>query len=52
MRKEPTDNYIDFALLGNNIYNIIFMKYLFLSQNANSYYCNKYIIEDKEKETI
>ncbi len=52
MRKEPTDNYIDFALLGNNIYDIIFMKYLFLSQNANSYHCDKYIIDDKEKETI
>ena len=22
MRKEPTDNYINFALLGNNIYDL------------------------------
>lgn len=52
MRKEPIDNYIDFALLGNNIYDINFMKYLFLSQNVNSYYCDKYIIDDKGKETV
>ena len=52
LRKEPTDNYIDFALLGNNIYDITFMKYLLLSQNINSYYCDKYIINDKKKETI
>ena len=52
MRQEPTDNYIDFALLGNNIYDINFMHYLLLSQNVNSYYCNKYKIEDGEKENI
>ena len=52
MRKEPTDNYINFALLGNNIYDINFMKYLFLSQNVNSYYCDKYQIDDEEKEII
>jgi nucleoside 2-deoxyribosyltransferase len=49
MRKEPTDNYINFALLGNNIYDINFMNYLFESQNVNSYYCNKYkICDDKQ----
>ncbi len=52
MRKEPTDNYINFALLGNNIYDITFMNYLFESQNVNSYYCNKYKICDEEKENI
>ena len=52
MRKEPTDNYINFALLGNNVYDINFMKYLFLSQNVNSYYCDKYQIDDEEKEII
>lgn len=52
MRKEPTDNYENIALLGNNIYDIIFMNYLFLSQNVNSYYCDKYIIDDQEKENI
>ena len=50
MRNEPTDNYLDFALIGNNIYDILFMKYLFLSQNVNSYYCDKYQIIDEEKE--
>ncbi len=29
MRKEPTDNYINFALLGNNIYDMNFMKIYF-----------------------
>lgn len=52
MRKEPTDNYINFALLGNNIYDINFMNYLFLTQNVNSYYCNKYKLCDEEKENI
>ena len=52
MRKEPTDNYINFALLGNNIYDITFMNYLFESQNVNSYFCNKYKICDEEKENI
>lgn len=52
MRKEPTDNYINFALLGNNIYDISFMNYLFSSQNVNSYYCDKYKLCDREKETI
>ena len=52
MRKESTDNYINFALLGNNIYDITFMNYLFESQNVNSYYCNKYKIYDEEKENI
>ena len=28
MRKDPTDNYINFALLGNNIYDMNFMNYL------------------------
>jgi len=52
MRKEPTNNYINFVLLGNNIYDITFMNYLFQSQNVNSYYCNKYKICDEEKENI
>ena len=52
MRKEITDGYINFALLGNNVYDINFMKYLFLSQNVNSYYCDKYQIDDEEKEII
>ncbi len=52
MRKEPTDNYIDFALLGNNIYDINFMNYLFKSQNVNSYYCNKYKICDDKQENL
>ena len=42
MRKEITDNYTNFALLGNSIYGINFMYYLFLSQNVSAYYCNKY----------
>lgn len=50
MRKEPTDDYIDFSLIGNNSYDMMFMKYLFLSQNVNSYYCDKYKIDDEEKE--
>ena len=52
MRKEPTDNYIDFALLGNNIYDINFMNFLFESQNVNSYYCNKYKICDNKQENL
>ena len=48
MRKEPTDDYIDFSLIGNNSYDMMFMKYLFLSQNVNSYYCDKYKIDDEE----
>jgi hypothetical protein len=52
MRKEPTDNYVNFALLGNNIYDINFMNYLFASQNVNSYYCDKYKLCDEEKENI
>ncbi len=52
MRKEPTDDYIDFALIGNNIYDMLFMKYLFSSQNVNSYYCEKYQINDEKKEII
>lgn len=52
MRKEPTDNYINFALLGNNIYDINFMNYLFESQNVNSYYCNKYKIYDDKQENL
>lgn len=52
MRKEPTDNYINFALLGNNIYDITFMNYLFESQNVNSYYYSKYKICEEEKENI
>ena len=52
LRKELTDNYESIALLGNNIYDIIFMNYLFSSQNINSYYCNKYSIDDENKENI
>ena len=52
MRKEPTNDYVDFALLGNNIYDINFMNYLFLSQNVNSYYCDKYKIDDGEQKNI
>ena len=50
MRKIPTDNYINFALIGNNVYDILFMKYLFLSQNVSASYCDKFRIDDKEKE--
>lgn len=49
MRKEITDGYIDIALIGNNIYDMVFMKYLFLSQNVNSYYCDKYQMDDEEE---
>ena len=52
MRKEITDGYIDIALIGNNIYDMVFMKYLFLSQNVNSYYCDKYQMDDDEEEEI
>ena len=52
MRKEATEDYINFALIGNNIYDILFVKYLFLSQNVNIYYCDKYEIDDEEKENI
>lgn len=41
------DNYIDIALLGNNCYDINFMKHLFLSQNVRPYYCGKYAIEEQ-----
>ena len=51
MRKEPIDNYDELALLGNNIYDIVFAKHLFSSQNVDSFFCNKYIC-DKEKENI
>ncbi len=49
MRSAPTDNYESIALLGNNVYDILFMNYLFLSQNVTPYYCDKYFIEDSEK---
>lgn len=52
MRKESIDNYINFALLGNNIYDINFMHHLLLSQNVNSYYCSKYKIDDEGIENI
>lgn len=52
MRKKPTDNYENFALLGNNIYDVIFMNYLFSSQNVSSHYCELYIIHDKNIENI
>ena len=52
MRKDPTDNYINFALLGNNIYDMNFMNYLLESQNVNSYYCNKYKICDDKQENL
>ena len=52
MRKEATEDYINFALIGNNIYDILFVKYLFLSQNVNIYYCDKYQTDDEEKENI
>ena len=52
MRSQPTDVYANFALLGNNAYDLIFMHYLLLSQNVNSHYCNKYNIIDEEKEII
>ncbi len=48
MRKYPSDNYFDFALLGNNIYDMNFMFYLFQSQNVNSYYYDKYKIKDSK----
>ena len=52
MRKEITDDYIDIALIGNNVYDMVFMRYLFLSQNVNAYYCDKYQMDDEEKEII
>ena len=52
MRSQPTDNYANLALLGNNTYDLVFMHYLLISQNINSYYCDKFIISDKEKESI
>ena len=52
MRRKCIDNYAHISLLGNNIYDIVFMNYLFLSQNVNSYYCDKYIIDDQEKEIV
>ncbi len=52
MRSQPTDVYANFALLGNNAYDLVFMHYLLLSQNVNSHYCNKYNIIDEEKEII
>lgn len=48
MRNHPTDSYTNFALLGNNTYDLIFMYYLLLSQNVNSYYCDKYAISDEK----
>lgn len=41
------DNYIDIALLGNNLYDINFMKHLFLSQNVRPYYCSKYKVDEQ-----
>jgi len=52
MRKKATDDYVNFALLGNNVYDINFMNYLFSSQNVNSYYCDKYKIDDEKKANI
>ena len=52
MRKKPTDDYTFFTLIGNNIYDMLFMKYLFLSQNVNSYYCDNYKIDDEKKENV
>lgn len=52
IRKSSTHNYANIALLGNNIYDMNFMHYLLLSQNINSYYCDKYKINDEEKENI
>ncbi len=52
MRNKPTDNYTSFTLLGNNSYDIVFMHYLLLSQNLNSYYSEKYSVFDKEKENV
>ncbi len=52
MRKEPADDYANFALLGNNIYDINFMNYLFTSQNVSSCYCYKYKINDEEQENL
>ena len=49
MRKEPTDNYSSFVLLGNNIYDINFVNYLFASQNVSCYYCDKYKLHDLER---
>lgn len=48
MRNHPTDSYTNFALLGNNTYDLIFIHYLLLSQNVNSYYCDKYAISDEK----
>lgn len=50
MRKESIDNYKSIALIGNNIYDMLFMKYLFFSQNVHSDYCEKYKIVDEAKE--
>lgn len=50
MRSRQTDNYANFALLGNNAYDLIFMHYLLLSQNVSSYYCDKYNITDENRE--
>ena len=50
MRSCQTDNYANFALLGNNAYDLIFMHYLLLSQNVSSYYCDKYNITDENRE--
>ena len=52
MRNKSTDIYANFALLGNNTYDLIFMHYLLSSQNVNSYYCDKYNTADEEKETF
>lgn len=45
MRINATDDYNNFALLGNNAYDIRFMHYLFLSQNVSSCYCEKYKLD-------
>lgn len=52
MRKDSTDNFERIALLGNNVYDIVFMYYLFLSQNVNAYYCDKYVIREQKYEEI
>ncbi len=52
MRKEATDKYEKIAIIGNNNYDMSFMKYLLMSQNIEVKINDNYLINDKEKDQI
>ena len=52
MRKNCIDNYEKFALLGNNIDEILFVKYLLESQNVDAFYSDNFNISLSENDKI